>query len=100
MSNEIEGQPKVRRVGSGRTLGATSFVSITLAELNKNIANPNAVIKVSRIQMEALGFQFKPTAEPIQVQTLAPSVAKTAVQEVDFDAPTAKTNPESTVKDF
>lgn len=42
--------------GSGRTAGAVSYVSITLAELNRKFADTNTPITVRRKWAEACGF--------------------------------------------
>ncbi len=50
---------KTRKVGSGRTKGAVSFVEIPLSVLNDNLG-PHAKVIVSRRYAENLGLQGKP----------------------------------------
>jgi len=50
---------KTRKVGSGRTKGAVSFVEIPLSILNDNLG-PHAKVIVSRRYAENLGLQGKP----------------------------------------
>lgn len=50
---------KTRKPGSGRTKGATSFVTVTLAELNENL-KPQATVIVSRRYAENMGIMGRP----------------------------------------
>ena len=50
---------KTRKVGSGRTKGAVSFVELPLSVLNDNLG-PHAKVIVSRRYAENLGLQGKP----------------------------------------
>ena len=50
---------KTRKAGSGRTKGATSFVTVTLAELNENL-KPQATVIVSRRYAENMGITGRP----------------------------------------
>lgn len=77
---------KVTRVGSGRTKGSVSFVEIELGQLCARIADPKTRIKVSRLQMEAMGFAIKPTAPLVELSTLEPVKPAVTVKVVDFDA--------------
>lgn len=90
---------KVTRVGSGRTKGSVSFVTVKLGDLCSKIADPNTPIKVSRLQLEAWGFLAKPSDEA--PKTLEPSASKPATtsSETDFDAQLVAENTHKTVKD-
>jgi hypothetical protein len=80
---------KIKRPGSGRTLGSVSFVTIPLKDLCAKIADPNTNIKVSRLQLEAMGFIVKPT-DPKAV-TLTENPAKQVTNKVtDFDEPVSQ----------
>jgi|TARA_B100000676_G_C18089393_1_gene858146 hypothetical protein len=50
---------KTRKVGSGRTKGAVSFVEVPLSVLNDNLG-PHAKVIVSRRYAENLGIEGKP----------------------------------------
>jgi hypothetical protein len=93
-------QKKVTREGSGRTKGSVSFVEIELGQLCSRISDPTTRIKVSRLQMEAMGFQIKPTAPPVQLQTLEIVKPKTTVIIHDFDAQVEKASEPVSLKDF
>lgn len=88
MNNESN-RKKITRAGSGRTKGSVSFVTIELGELCAKIADPKTRIKVSRLQMEALGFI--PQAADAAPQILKPT-PKPTVTVTDLDAP-ASTSP-------
>ena len=49
----------MKRKGSGKTKGATSFVQVTLGELNR-VLKEGAVVVVSRRYAEQLGLEGKP----------------------------------------
>ena len=78
---------KVTREGSGRTLGATSFVTIRLGDLCSKLSDPNTLIKVSRIQMQALGLNVQgvnlPTSQVLEKVENKPVI----VTQTDFDSP-------------
>jgi hypothetical protein len=79
---------KVRKTGSGRVAGSVSFITVKLGDLCSKLADPNTDIKVSRLQMEALGLVPKLNKETV-VQTLitpAPVKPSINVQVTDFDA--------------
>lgn len=81
---------KVTRVGSGRTKGSVSFVTVELGELCAKIADPKTRIKVSRLQMEALGFVAKASDEAPKTLE-ASSVPVSRAKITDFDAPSTTT---------
>ena len=81
---------KVRKTGSGRVKGSVSFMGVRAGDLISKISgfDPNLEIKVSRLQMEALGLVPKLNKETV-VQTLitpAPVKPSINVQVTDFDA--------------
>jgi hypothetical protein len=49
----------MKRKGSGKTKGATSFVAVTLGELNR-VLRESAVVVVSRKYAEQLRLESKP----------------------------------------
>ena len=61
-------------VGSGRTSGSTSFTLVSMADLINNIPQ-STMLKVSRIQLEQLGF--KTSATQIIQSAPATSLVKT-----------------------
>jgi len=63
-----DGSP--RKTGSGRRKGATSFVNITLAELEKFCGSATG-IPVSRVWLEQMGACIQGSA-PTPVSTVAP----------------------------
>jgi hypothetical protein len=81
---------KIRKTGSGRVKGSVSFMSVRAGDLISKISgfDPNLEIKVSRLQMEALGLE--PKLNKITVTTLiTPSTTikpSVNVQVTDFDA--------------
>ena len=50
---------KTRKKGSGRTKGATSFVTVTLNDLNEML-KPQATVIISRRYAENMGITGKP----------------------------------------
>jgi len=68
---------KVTRKGSGRTKGATSFMRVKLAELNR-VLKPEAEVIVNRRYAETLGLK----AENFVIST--PNIAAFANQ-VEFE---------------
>ena len=50
---------KVRKKGSGRTKGATSFVTVTLNQLNDTL-KPQATVIISRRFAENVGISGRP----------------------------------------
>lgn len=83
----------IHRKGSGKTAGSTSFVTVRLGDLCSKIADSEMLLKVSRIQMEALGLMVK-LHNPSSAQSLknppviVPVTPKPViiVNETDFDA--------------
>lgn len=59
-----------RKTGSGRKKGATSFVNITLTELEKFCGSATG-IPVSRVWLERMGASIE-DAVPAPVSTIAP----------------------------
>jgi hypothetical protein len=59
-----------RKTGSGRKKGATSFVNITLTELEKFCGSATG-IPVSRVWLERMGASIEDTV-PAPVSTVAP----------------------------
>lgn len=59
-----------RKTGSGRKKGATSFVNITLAELEKFCGSATG-IPVSRVWLERMGASIQSTT-PAPVSTATP----------------------------
>jgi hypothetical protein len=89
----------IHRKGSGKTAGSTSFVTVRLGDLCSKIADTEMLLKVSRIQMEALGLITKlHDPSPAKALTNPPAIVTVApkpvviINEVDFDAP-PKTEP-------
>ena len=69
---------KTRKVGSGRTKGAVSFVEVPLSVLNDNLG-PHAKVIVSRRYAENLGIDGKPfsaTTKNIQSHACQIEMAK------------------------
>ena len=74
---------KVRRVGSGRTKGAVSFVTVTLNDLN-DVLKPEANVLISRRFAENLGIGGTPvTASTKNVEALS---SKIEIKETELDA--------------
>jgi hypothetical protein len=48
---------KIRRKGSGRTVGSFSFVNLTLQQLNDKFADKTTPIRVSRKFAQEMGFK-------------------------------------------
>jgi len=59
-----------RKVGSGRTKGATSFTNITLAQLLE-FCGEKTIIPVSRVWLENMGVETK--AEKVFVSSIQPT---------------------------
>lgn len=71
----------VKRTGSGRTKGATSFVEMTLQSLWDKFPNKQILIKVSRIQMQNAGVATNIVNQPLTT----PVVQTPVVQITDFN---------------
>jgi len=69
-----------RKTGSGRKKGATSFVNITLTELEKFCGSATG-IPVSRVWLERMGASIEDTV-PAPVSTVAPEPE--AEQKISF----------------
>lgn len=70
---------KTRKVGSGRTKGAVSFVKIPLKTLNANLG-PEATVIVSRRYAENIGIDGQPfsaTTKNIQAHSVQIEMNKT-----------------------
>jgi hypothetical protein len=76
---------KIKRPGSGRTKGSFSFVTVPLEFLCGKIKDGKTLIKVSRLQLEAMGFNVV-SSEPQTVVVDNTPVANEIVV-TDFDAP-------------
>lgn len=81
-----DGSP--RKSGSGRPSGGTSFVEISLAELNAKFADQNTPIVVGRKWAEVIGFQDMVTRGARETTSNAISqapehVANVTVRELD-----------------
>lgn len=81
MSKDVN--KKITRKGSGRTKGSVSFVTVPLEVLCSKIADPKTPIKVSRLQLEAMGFIVKDSDPKPAVIVDAP--AKPVIKITDFN---------------
>ena len=74
---------KTRKVGSGRTKGAVSFVKIPLKTLNANLG-PEATVIVSRRYAENVGIEGQPfsaTTKNIQAHACQIEMTKSEAEE-------------------
>ena len=74
----------MRKKGSGRTKGATSFAKVTLGELNR-VLKEDATVIVSRRYVEQLGLAsdpFSATTKNIEAhaQTIEVNVSEPAIE--------------------
>ena len=74
---------KTRKVGSGRTKGATSFVTVTLDQLNE-VLKPQATVIISRRFAENAGITgraFSATTKNIETHACQIEMNKSEVAE-------------------
>ena len=76
--NNITSNPlkAITRKGAGRTKGSFSFVSLSQAQMQQKIADPNFKWLVSRKQAENLGFENLVTSRASELQEAVASQAE------------------------
>ena len=75
---------KTRKVGSGRTKGATSFVTVTLQQLNDTL-KPQATVIISRRFAENVGISgraFSATTKNVEAHACQIEINKEQPEEV------------------
>ena len=85
---------KIKRPGSGRTKGSFSFVSLTLAQLNSTLTDPNTPVIVSRKFAEGAGFKnltAKSASDTLGAVVGTNPASAVAVKVSDFNAPSTST---------
>lgn len=80
---------KTRKIGSGRTKGAVSFSSISLAELN-GLFKPASMIMCSRKFLEACQIKAKPVTDPTET---VKAISDVEVKVHDLSEPTQESVP-------
>jgi|TARA_Y100000310_G_scaffold285021_1_gene308177 hypothetical protein len=81
---------KARKKGSGRTKGATSFVIVTLDELNQTL-KPQATVVISRRFAENVGITGKPfSATTKNIESHACQIEMTKAQDPEETVTFAK----------
>lgn len=93
LTESRRGKTGIKKPGSGRTKGAVSIVTVSLADLNRTFANPQMRIAVSRKFIEGFGIPYQlmeGQTPPVETPTEEPPVIKPdaskkpSIRTVDF----------------